>query len=272
VEPGISGNVRANTINTVSGALRFRARVSNPNGTGGGGSQLVSVVTQQDKDDLLARVQSEVESQAYESLLQELEPGEWMPPESVQIYTIAQAFDKFNDDEGDTVDLTLRSLVQGTAIAEADAEEVALYALREGVPDDAMLIADSIEYHDVTDVTSVGRTVIFTTTGVSDYVVPIEPAELKSLVTGLSEEEAITAIAERWPLETMPEIYRDPDWLPVLPRFPNRIQVRIVYDDMVTGTEIGTNTDGLNTAGIASVRINTAGVGAIDADSGRGKP
>ena len=111
--------------------MRFRARVSNPDGTGGGGSSLVSVVTQQDKDNLLAQVQTEVEAQAYDSLLQELQPGEWMPPESVQIYTIGQAFDKFNDDEGDTVNLTLRSLVQGTAIGQEDAEEAILYALRE---------------------------------------------------------------------------------------------------------------------------------------------
>ncbi len=231
VEPGISGNVRANTINTVSGAMRFRARVSNPDGTGGGGSSLVSVVTQQDKDNLLAQVQTEVEAQAYESLLQELQPGEWMPPESVQIYTIGQAFDKFNDDEGDTVNLTLRSLVQGTAIGQEDAEEAILYALRENVPEDAMLVADSITYDDVSEVASAGRQVTFTMTGTSDYVVPIDPVELKKISTGLPEEEAAAAIAARWPLENQPEIYQDPDWLSVLPRFPNRIQVRIVYDD-----------------------------------------
>lgn len=230
-EPGISGNVRANTINTVSGALRFRVRASNTVPTGGGGSRLVSVVTQQDKDNLLAQMQSEVEATAYEELLAELELGEWLPPESVQVFTIGQAFDKFNDDEGETVALTLRSLVQGTALQQQAAEEAILYALREDVPADAMLVAESIRYEDVSDVSSVGRQVTFTMTGSSDYIVPIDPVELKNLVTGLAPDEAVEAIATRWPLEQAPDIYLDPDWLPVLPRFSNRIQVRIDYGD-----------------------------------------
>ena len=51
-----AANVRANTINTVSGALRFRARVANQTPTFGGGSALVPVVTQADQDQLLAQL------------------------------------------------------------------------------------------------------------------------------------------------------------------------------------------------------------------------
>ena len=75
LEPGVAGNVRANTINTVSGALRFRVRVINPNGTAGGGSRLVPIVTQQDKDTLLAQAQAKLETRAFDTLQQELEPG-----------------------------------------------------------------------------------------------------------------------------------------------------------------------------------------------------
>ncbi len=228
-EPGISGNILANTINTVSGALRFRVSVSNPDATGGGGSQLVSVVTQQDKDALLAQVQSEAETQAYDSLMQELEPNEWMPRESVVVYTIAQEFDKFNDDEGETVQLKLRSLVQGTALQQTDAQQVLMADLRKSVPQHAMLVADSISFQDVGEVNSVGRQVEFTMTGKAEYVVPIDPVELKNAVTGKSIDNAVTEISQRWPLESVPDVYQDPEWLPTLPRFPNRIQVRIDY-------------------------------------------
>jgi hypothetical protein len=94
-----------------------------------------------------------------------------------------------------------------------------------------MLVADSIRYNNVTDVSSLGRQVTFTITGAADYVVPIDPVELKTLVTGLSEQEAAAAIAGKWPLENTPQIYQDPEWLPTLPRFPNRIQVRIDYGE-----------------------------------------
>ena len=248
VEPGVSGNVRANTINTVSGAMRFRARVSNPGGTGGGGSRLVSVVTQQDKDNLLVQVQNEAEAQAYENLLGEAEPGEWIPPESVQILTVAQEFDKFNDDEGDTVNLKLRSLVQGTAIRRDDAQEAILFALRANVPDNAMLVADSIAYEDVSEVASVGDQVVFTMTGSSDFVVPIDPIELKNMVRGMPVDEAASAIATRWPLEESPQIYQDPDFRQVLPRFRNRIQVRIDYGDV----PVDANTDQFSDDGQAA--------------------
>jgi len=221
--------VRANTINTVSGALRFRVRVSNPGGTGGGGSSLVRVVTQQDKDNLLAQTQAQIETQALDALQAELEPGEWLPPESVQVFTIAQAFDKFNDDEGDDLRLTLRSLVQGTALNQEQTQDVMLAALRESVPDRGLLVADSVRFERAPGVTTAGRSVTFTMTASADYVIPIDPVEVKQLVTGLPPAEAAQAIASRWSLEATPDIYRDPDWLPTLPRFPNRIQVRVDY-------------------------------------------
>ena len=143
LEPGIEGNVRANTINTVSGALRFRVRVINPTGTGGGGAQLVRVVTQQDKDNLLAQVQASLEQQALSALQATLEPGEWLPPESVQTFTDTPAFDKFNDDEGDKLSLTLRVLVQGTALNQEQTNDAVLAALRNQVPANGRLVADT---------------------------------------------------------------------------------------------------------------------------------
>ena len=229
LEPGVAGNVRANTINTVSGALRFSVRVSNPGATYGGGSSLVRVVTQQDKDNLLAQVQAEVDAEAFAALQAELEPGEWLPPESLQIFTIAQAFDRFNDDEGDEVRLTLRSLIQGTALNQVQTQDVMLAALRENVPERGLLVADSVQFERAPGATAIGRAVTFTMTASADYVIPIDPGEVKHLVAGRPPEEASQAIAARWPLEVSPDIYRDPDWLPSLPQFANRIQVRVEY-------------------------------------------
>lgn len=229
LEPGTAGNVRANTINTVSGALRFRVRVSNPGGTGGGGSSLVRVVTQQDKDNLLAQTQAQIEAQAFDALQAELEPGEWLPPESVQIFTIAQAFDKFNDDEGDELRLTLRSLVQGTALNQEQTQDVMLAALRASVPERGLLVADSVRFERAPGVTVAGRSVTFTMTASADYVIPIDPVEVRQLVAGLPPTEAAQTITGHWSLEATPDIYRDPDWLPTLPRFPSRIQVRVDY-------------------------------------------
>ncbi len=67
VEAGTIGNVLADTINTVNGALRFRVRVTNPGATYGGGSALVPVVTQADREQLVAQLQAQGEAKAYDS-------------------------------------------------------------------------------------------------------------------------------------------------------------------------------------------------------------
>lgn len=231
VEPGVEGNVRANTINSVSGALRFRARVSNPNATAGGGSALAAVVTQQDRDNLLAQVQASLEQKAYEALQAELQDGEWLPPESIQTFTIAQAFDKFNDDVGDELSLTLRVLAQGTALNQTQTNEAMLGALRRSIPERGMLVADSVTFQREPGAEAIGRQVQFTMTALADYVVPIDPVEVKNVVVGLSPEEAAATVAARWPLAKPPEIYHDPQWMATLPIFRNRIQVRVEYVD-----------------------------------------
>lgn len=232
VEPGIEGNVRANTINTVNGALRFRVRVINTGGTGGGGAQLVRVVTQADRDNLLAQVQAELEARAYEQLQQELQPGEWLPPESVQTISASPAvFDKFNDDEGDQLSLTMRVLAQGTALNQEQTNEAMLAALRLSVPARGRLVTNSVAVRREPGAVALGRRVQFTMTAVAEYVVPIDPGEVSSAIAGLTPEQAISTLTAKWPLVRPPEIYRDPEWLDTLPTFPSRIQVRVEYDE-----------------------------------------
>jgi hypothetical protein len=65
----------------------------------------------------------------------------------------------------------------------------------------------------------------------AEYVIPIDPAEVRSAIAGLTPAEAITLVQQRWPMAHAPEIYRDPEWFATLPAIGNRIQVRVAYDD-----------------------------------------
>ncbi len=231
VEPGGQGNVLPNTITTVSGALRFRVRVTNRNGTFGGGSRLVSVVTQEDKDKLLQETKARAEAKAVQQLAEGLEPGEWLPPESVQTYVIAQTFVGFNDEEAEQVDLSLRMLVQGTTVEDNFSTQAALNALREAVPPRAQLVADTLLFQREPGAKAIGRSVEYTMTASAQYVIPIDPTDVRSLIAGLTPTAAIDALQRQWPLARSPEIYRDPEILPTLPTLGSRIQVRIEYDD-----------------------------------------
>jgi len=229
VEPGLDGNVLPNTINTVSGALRFRVRVTNDNSTFGGGGRFVSVVTQADRDALLEETRVEAEAKAYETLSEQLEPGEWLAPESVNTFVIAQVFSEFNDEESDELNLTLRVLAQGTAVSDVEITEAAQQALQEQIPNRGQLVADSIVLERNANVAAADRAVDFGITAMADFVIPIDPSDVRTMIAGLTPDAAAAAIQERWLLAEPPEIYRDPEVLAVLPAIERRIQVRIDY-------------------------------------------
>lgn len=229
IEPGTNGNVRANTINTVNGSMRFRVRVNNPSATYGGGSALVPVVTQADKDKLAAQLQQRAESKAYEMLKGQLEPGEWLPPESVQTFVIAQSFDQYNDEEASNLNGTVRLLAQGLAVNEGQASDIILKALEEQVPDNARLVADSVAVQREAGADFLTNSVVFTMSIAADYTTPINSDEVRDAVLGQSPAQAASTIKNRWLLASDPDIYLDPAWRNVIPNIASRIQVRVEY-------------------------------------------
>ena len=235
IEEGVQGNARANTITTVSGALRTQVGVTNPGATGGGQSALVRVVKQVDKDTLLAQLETQAKSDAFARLQPELRANEWLSESSIQTFTVAQFFDHFNDEPADVLGLTLRVLVQGVAVDQETARTIAMAALQEAVPERGKLVADSVQFLVDPNVTVIGRTVGFTVVGRGNYVIPIDNRELRSAVTGLSMEEANALLQEQWLLQQPPEFYIDPDWFGTLPRFGSRIQVRVEFDQAARG-------------------------------------
>lgn len=230
VEPGFDGNVLANTVNTVSGVARLSVSVTNRNGMFGGGSQLVPIVSQADRDALLESTTLKAESAALETLQAELQPGEWMPPDSVQTFVIAQVFSHFNDEETNELGLNLRLLARGAVIQEEQFDQVVLNALQAEVPERGQLVAETLSFQRNPGGTDIGNNATsFTVTARGDYVIPVDPAEVRTLIAGKQPAEAVDLLQQRWLLASVPTIYRDPEILPTLPNIGSRIQVRIDY-------------------------------------------
>ena len=212
----------------------MRLSVTNQGGTSGGGSQLVPIATQEDRDELLAQVEAQIEAQANEKLQGLLEPGEWLSPESIQLLTLSTpAFSAFNDEEAEELSLTLRQLARGVAVDEVVLREALLQTAQDAIPPTAKLVASSVAAQRMPGIDVIGSTVQFTMTVNAEYVIPIDPVEVRSAIAGLRPAEAITLVQQRWPMASQPEIYRDPEWFATLPAIGNRIQVRVAYDDSV---------------------------------------
>ncbi len=230
VDPGIQGNVRANTINTIGAGYNLRMQVTNPGGTGGGGAQLTAIVTQEDRDTLLADLMARIEARAAAGLQENVLAGEWLSPESIQTFITAQAFSAFNDEEAAEVELTLRVLVRGVAVDQAILREMLLTTVQRAIPERGKLVASTLTTQRDANVEFVQGSVLFTMTVGAEYVIPIDPVEVRTAIAGLPPEAAIALVQERWQLERPPEIYRDPEWFATLPPLGNRIQVRVEYE------------------------------------------
>jgi hypothetical protein len=211
----------------------LRVRVTNPGGTVGGGSALAPVVTQADRDNLLAEVLARAEAKAATSLQPNVNAGEWLAPESLQTIITSQAFSSFNDEEAQELSLTLRLLVRGVAVDQVVLREVLLETAQQATPERGKLVANTLNAQRVPGATFNGQAVTFTMTVGADYVIPIDPVEVRSAIAGLPPEEAIQLVQARWVLERTPEIHRDPEWFATLPAIGQRIQVRIEYDAAV---------------------------------------
>ncbi len=226
-EPGLFGNVDSGSITTVSGALRARVRVTNPEATEGGESSRVRLVTQADKDRLVDEVFGGIEARGHAELSPLLHEDEWLPEGLIRPYIVAQAFDSFNDEESDVLNLTLRVLLQGVAISRSASEEAAMAALRQAVPERGQLVAESINFSIEPHSVISGRTLRYTVKASGNYVIPIDGVEVSRAVTGLGVEEAARRLQEEWLLAREPMIYQDPGWFGTLPQFASRIQVRV---------------------------------------------
>lgn len=230
LEAGTQGNVRANTINTIGGGYNLRVRVTNPGGTGGGGSQLTRIVTQEDRDQLLADLLARAEARAAASLQESVATGEWLSPESVQTFITSQAFSAFNDEEADELELTLRLLVRGVAVDQTLLRELLLNTVQQAVPERGKLVASTLAALRQPGAEFSQGAVTFTMTVAADYVIPIDPVEVRTAIAGLPPDEARALVQQRWQLAGPPVLHRDPEWFATLPPLGNRIQVRVEYD------------------------------------------
>ena len=226
-DPGLLGNVPSNRITTVAGALRSRVRVTNPEPTSGGENVRVRFVTQADKDRLLDQVYTAIRAVAYEKLSPELGADEWMPEDLILTYITAQFFDHFNDEPAEELNLTLRVLIQGSAINRSASEEAAMVMLRRAVPERGQLVAESIGFTVEPHTVVSGRTLRYSVTARGNYVIPIDVRDVSRTVTGLNVEEAALRLQDEWLLAREPDFYLDPAWFGTLPQIASRIQVRV---------------------------------------------
>ncbi|HIQ11832.1 MAG TPA: hypothetical protein EYH29_03080 [Caldilineales bacterium] len=227
VEPGLIGNVPALTINEIEGPLNISLRVSNPFNTEGGTVERVATVTQEDKDRLKNELLAQLQQQAYIKLGENLRPGEYIPPETVQTFVLAETYDRFSGEHADELGLQLQLLARGLAIDLDGARQLAERSLRESVPEDVHLLEETIQTGDPQFTLFGDEFVNFTMTARGEAIKPIEPGDVRAVLAGAPVDTAEQLLMDTFDLARPPNIILAPSWIKTLPHLPSRIIVRV---------------------------------------------
>jgi hypothetical protein len=233
--PGPASNVRAGTITQVEGPLGTLLVVANEAAIGGGGTSEVGVVTEDDQKRLQAALFEELKAKALEALRDKLEAGEFLPPDSVTYLPMSPAFTPFLGDVAADLSLSMSVQAVGLAVKTADGNELALKELQRAMAPGTRLVASSIRYIPGSILMEDARTVSFSMTAEGTLLNAIDARAVRTSVLGLRPDQAVVALASRYPLARPAEVSLGPDWLPLivptqLPVLPWRIRVHVDWD------------------------------------------
>jgi hypothetical protein len=226
LEPGSVGNVATAQINRLEDpVLRLRVGVINEIALTGGTERRAGIVTEADKDRLRAVLLQEVQQIGYENLQVDLTPGEFIPPESIEVIVLDVTYNRFSGDFAIDLGGEIYAVVRGTVVNGFYANQLAYAALQDDVPLGYVLSLDALQFRagGLTDVTN--RAVTFPVFAEGVAVADFEERKIARQIRAMPIGQAQALLGEQWPLDGVPGIDVEPNWLGRLPFFGFRIRV-----------------------------------------------
>jgi hypothetical protein len=183
----------------------------------------------EDKERLKVLLESKLEDKALSLLKKELKDGEFMPKATISTQILSETYDYFAGEVTDRLTLHMRILARGLAVDGNGADSLVKRRLMGKVPPSANLIPESVRIERSEAELQDDGSVRFREVATGKMVRAIDEMAVRQQVRGKGVEEAKRILKERWPLAEEPEIRLEPRWQDAIPRFPYRIQVRVVW-------------------------------------------
>jgi len=229
VEPGPQGNVPANQVNEIEGALAVQLEVRNLEAIEGGGVREEKAVTDADQERLRAQVLQFLQAVSASEMEAQTTPFEFLARDSVRVLNVdSETYSHFPGEQTDRLALEMRADVAGTAVNANAASGIVYEALAVAVPEGYSLVPDSIQYSrgDVVAVDDAGR-VTFEMTGSVLAAADLDVDEVLDDISGQPPDLAVAYLYKELPLRTIPEVTIWPNWFNRLPYVATRIQAEI---------------------------------------------
>ncbi|MCK6577097.1 MAG: baseplate J/gp47 family protein [Anaerolineae bacterium] len=231
---GDTGNVPAGMINTLVGPLAEQVEVRNISPTFGGERRVTSAVSAEDRERLIAILRQQIQDRAFDEMQPRLEERQFLISETIGIVEERADWMSFSHNVGDLtheLTLTMRAVVQATAVDEDLAQQVAFARLAAQIPRSYGVRPDSMvfERRSVTGIDPDGG-VTFTVYAAGQASAQIDPWQYQQALAGRSMADATNFLQDSIDLEpgSFPQIILSPEWLPTLPLLAARIRLLVV--------------------------------------------
>jgi hypothetical protein len=230
LDAGPWGNVDANLINQIEGALAFQLNVRNLTPTQGGGIRQTKSVTQADLDRLRGQVLQQLFQLSKAEIANWMTESEFLAEESLSLFSVLQEdYDRYVGEQADAVEMEMTALIQGYVVDTTEGYGVVYTTLANETPPGYRLLPETItppRRGEVLKVDEQGR-ITFLMQGRARVAAEVDLDAVTDTIRGQPIEEASAWILAHVAVQHEPEIDVWPPWLGRLPYLPIRIDARL---------------------------------------------
>lgn len=223
---GTSGNLAAGEVTLIEGPLGLTLSAENPEPTTGGTETERASVSPSDLRNAENRLLARLEAEARARLVSDLSPGEVLFPSSIRLaQTYRREFDHAAGDPADTLGFTADVQFEALVYATSDLVTLGLQALEGDQPGDVTVPGSlHVEAVDEAITTDADPTSLLVRAR-RETVPPLDRSTWARRLAGQTPEAARQWLASRMDLAHPASIRISPEFFPVLPWLPIRIEV-----------------------------------------------
>jgi hypothetical protein len=230
LDAGPWGNVDANLINQIEGALALQLNVRNLAPTQGGGIRQTKSVTQADLDRLRGQVLQQLFQLSKAEIANWMTESEFLAEESLALFSILEEdYDRYVGEQADSVEMEMTALIQGFVVDTTEGYGVVYTTLANETPRGYRLLPETITQPrrgEVLQVDDQGR-VTFLMQGRARIAAEVDVDAVTEIIRGQAVDQASAWILANVAVRREPVIDVWPPWLGRLPHLPIRIDTQI---------------------------------------------
>jgi hypothetical protein len=230
-DAGLMGNVLPLTINTVEGDIARQVDVLNDTPTGGGSVKQVAVIGAPEFDLLRADLSKKLQQEAYDQLIADLAPGEFIPANALEVQIMSQEFDQVIGQQSDVLSMSMKVVVKGIIVDGAALNTLCSRLLEKQASQGMAILEDSLVVEPSSDMIVEENTIHFSVSARGVVAPVIDIDQVKSRIRGKKVAEASGWLRDHLELQQEPVIRVEPAWWEWMPLLPGRVEVSVSASD-----------------------------------------